>query len=360
MPDNAGPSVRQTRKVERGMPSRAAELVSKIEADLGDEYALASARSEAFKKAADLFAADGDPDQAARCRIEWLVFAFRETEAFGSSSYFGPRYTKADGTAFPDFYALPPNTQQYLKARMATTTNAIHRARYADFLWDKFRDADAGAAAVPAYIDSSLVLLGRADGNNAFRAIRRACHLAKHFRKSELLNQARDASVAMIERMAESPMALYIPRVSEALMGLAEALSPDQRRRVADSLERARQGFVQAHDYHIERATLKSLRQLYKLVGDEEGERKAWLGEGESYEAEGDYKLQLTGSGSGPEVASHLYQLALSHFVSMGEQTKIDALAAKLKSAHKRGPANFAAFVENLRGVPGGQNSGNT
>ena len=350
----------KSRKVERDVPASAAELVSKIEADFGDEYPLASSRSEAFKKASDLFAADGDQDQAARFKIEWLVFAFRETEALGASSYFGPRYTKSDGTSFPDFYSMPPNTQQYLKARTATTTNALHRARYADFLWDKFKDTDAGAAAVPAYVESATLLAGRGDGNNAFRAIRRACYLAKQFRKSELLIQARDAAVAMIEHMADSSTALYIPRVAEALMGLAETLSPDQRRRVSGSLEQARLGFVKAHDYHLERATLKSLRQLYKLVGDEESERKAWLAEGESYEAEGDYKGQLTGSGGGPEVAAHLYQLALSHFVSMGEQTKIDGLAAKLKAAHKRGPANFGAFVENLRGVPGGQNTGNT
>lgn len=342
------------------MASRGAELLRRIEADAGVIYPLASSRSEALKRASEMFAAEGDLDQAARARVEWLVFAFRETEAFGSGSYFGPRYTKSDGSPFPDFYALPPNTHQYLKARVAATANPLHRARYTDFLWDKFRDLEAGTQAVPAYIDCAKAQAARGDGNAAFRSIRRACHLTKQFKNPELQILARDAAAGIIEVMSTSSTAMYIPRVAEALMGLAEILNPDQRRRLSETLEQVRALFVKSRDYHLERGILKSLRQLYKLGGDEEGERKAWLAEGESYEAEGDYKLHLDSSGGGPEVAAHLYQLALTHFLNMGETGKLDALKKKMDSAYKRGPINFAAFVETLRRSFTGGGSGGT
>ncbi len=338
-----------TRKVETQVAGRAAELLRRVETDTGDIYPLASSRSEALKRASEMFAAEGDLDQAARARIEWLVFAFRETEAFGSGNYFGPRYTRSDGNPFPDFYALPPNTHQYLKARIAATNNPLHKARYADFLWDKFRDLEAGVQSVPAYIDCAKAQASRGDGNAAFRSIRRACHLARQFKSPELQVVARDAAVGLIELMAKSTTATYIPRVAEALMGLAEILSPDQRLRLSETLEQVRASFVKSCDYHLERGILKSLRQLYKLGGDEESERKAWLAEGESYEAEGDYKSRLDGSGGGPEVAAHLYRLALTHFLNMGETGKLDALKKKMDSAYKRGPVNFAAFVETLR-----------
>jgi len=331
------------------VPSRGLELLRQIEADNGVLYPLTSVRSEAFKKAAELFAAEGDPDQAARARIEWLVFAFRETEAFGSGNYFGPRYTKSDGSPFPDFYSLPPNTQQYLKARVAATNNPIHRARYADFLWDKFRDAEAGAQAVPAYIECARLQAARGDGNAAFRSIRRACHLARQLRNGELQAMARDTALSLIESMAGSSTAMYIPRVAESLMTLSDTLGPEQRARLAELLEKARASYVANREFHLERGVLKSLRQLYKLSGDEEAERKAWLAEGESYEAEGDYKLRLDGLGGGPEVAAHLYQLALTHFLNMGETGKLEAVKKKMDAAHKRGPVNFAAFIETLR-----------
>ncbi len=340
------------------MPSRAVELLRKVEADPGVAYPLASARSEALKKVSEFFAAEGDHDQAARAKVEWLVFAFRETEAFGSGSYFGPRYTKSDGSPFPDFYSLPPNTHQYLKARVAATQNPVHRARYADFLWDKFRDQEAGLQSVPAYVQCAQAQVSRGDGNSAFRSIRRACHLAKQFRVPDLQVLARDACVALIETMARGSTAMYIPRVAEAVMALAEILTPDQRRRLTSTLEQTRATYVKNHDFHLERGLLKSLRQLYKLSGDEEGERKAWLAEGESYEAEGDYKSHLDSSGGGPEVAAHLYQMALTHFLNMGESGKLEALKRKMDSAYRRGPTNFAAFVETLRRSFTGGNQG--
>lgn len=349
--------------MEDKLPSRALELLGKIEDDTGAVYPLASSRSEALKRASEMFTAEGDRARAAQTRVEWLIFAFRETEAFGSQNYFGPRYTKSDGTPFPDFNSLPPNTHQYLKARLAATGNPLHRARYADFLWDKFRDQEAGVLAVPAYIDCARVQAFRGDGNAAFRSIRRGCHLSKQFRSPELQASARDAAVDLIAVMANSSMTTYIPKVAEALMGLAEILSPNQRRNLSQMLDQARASYVASREHHLERGVLKSLRQLYKASGDEEAERKAWLAEGESYEAEGDYKLRLDGAGGGPEVAAHLYQLALTHFLNMGETGRLPALKQKMDSAHKRGPVNFAAFVESLRrsfsgGGAGGSGTG--
>ena len=331
------------------MSSRAAELLKKLESDTGTVFPLASGRSDAFKKASEMLASESQVDLAAMARVESLVFAFRETEAFGSGGYFGPRYTKSDGTPYPDFYTMPPNTYQFLKSRAATTANALHRARYHDFIWDKFRDAESGQAAIPAYTEIAMLQAGRGDGNAAFRSIRRACHLARHFRLPQLQYTARDAAVALVERMTTSSTAMYIPRVAEALMGLAATLTPEQHRRLIVVLEQVRASFAKTREYHLERGILKSLRQLHKLGGDEEGERQAWLAEGVSFENEGDYKRRLDGSGGGPEVAAHIYQLALNHFMNMGEAGKLNDLKKKLQEAHSKGPVNFQSFVETLR-----------
>jgi len=331
------------------VPGRAEELYAKIEADTGTVYPLSSDRSEALKKVSDLFAAEGDHGRAAEARLESLVFAFRETETFGSGGYFGPRYTKADGKPYPDFYSLPPNTQDHLRQRVRTTNNPLHRARYADFLWDKFRDAECAAVAVGAYVQCAEIFVGRGDGNGAARAMRRACHLARQLRSHELQNLAKDAAVRVIERMLTASTTHYVPKVAEAVMGLAETLSPEQRVRLVEALERARSIFAKEKEFHLERGTLRTLRQLHKLTGDEEGERRACCAEGESYEAEGDYKLRLSGPGGGPEVAAHLYELAATHFVNMGETTRAEAAHKKMVQAHAKGPVNFQAFVEGLR-----------
>ncbi|RJQ11605.1 MAG: hypothetical protein C4551_01005 [Bacillota bacterium] len=331
------------------MSRRATELLERIESDTGATYALASARSEAFMRAADMLASSGELDEAAHARLQGLVFAFRETESFDTGGYFGPRYSRSDGSPYPDFYSLPPHTQQYLKARAAETTNPLHKARYSDFLWDKFRDREAGQAAVKAYVDCARLAAGRGDGNSAFRAMRRACVLARQFRVPELLFPTRDAALALIDRMCNSSTTMYVPRVAEALMGLAETLTPEQRGKLVKDLEKAMMTFVKAREYHLVRWLLKSLRQLYKLSGDEEAERRALLAEGESYETEGDYKARLDGAGGGPEVAGNLYHLALTHFLNMGETARAESVRRKMNEAHKKGPANFQAFIETLR-----------
>ncbi len=305
-----------------------------------------------------MFLSSGDHEQAAQARIEWLVFAFRETETFGSGGYFGPRYSRSDGTPFPDFYSLPPNTREYLQSRLASTPNPIHRARYGDFLWDKFRDAEAGAAALPAYIECARLFTSRGDGNAAFRAVRRACHLARQLGQPELRDKAKDAAMEIVASMSSASTIPYVPRVAEALMGLAEHLSPEQRRKLSELLEQARAAFAKSHEHHLERGALKVLRQLYRLMGDEEAARKAWFEEGESYETEGDYKFRLDGSGGGPEVAAHLYQLALTHFLDMGDPAKVEAIKKKMNEAHRRGPVNFQAFIEALRRGFTGQTGG--
>jgi len=102
-------------------------------------------------------------------------------------------------------------------------------------------------------------------------------------------------------------------------------------------------------DYYLERATLKALRQLYAVSGQAEAERRVWRAEGESFEAEGDYKARLDGAGGGPVVAAQLYQLALNHFLNMGETERIENLKQKIEAAHRMGPTNFQEFVQLLR-----------
>lgn len=342
------------------MAGRAAELMRKVEDDLGNGYELYSERGEAYKKAAEMLAAEGDHEQANVAKIEWLVFAFRETEALGTGGYFGPRYTRPDGVPFPDFYALPPHTRDYLKARAQATTNPLHKARYADFLWDKFRDTEVGPLAVRAYIDCLPLHLKRGDTTNAFRAARRACHLAVQFRNRELQMLAKDAAVRLIQHLVTVGELGFVPRVGEAFLGVAELLTPEEAKRIVERLEQVRASFVSVRDYHQERGTLKVLRELYRLAGDPDASRRAGRLEGESYEAEGDYKLKLDGSGGGPVVAAHFYQLALTHFLELKEADKVTAVQEKLSRAHAQAPTNYQQFVEGLRGnVPGGPQNSN-
>jgi tetratricopeptide (TPR) repeat protein len=331
------------------MSARAQELVRKIEADNGAAYPLYSDRSEGYKKAMEMFAAAGDLERATQARIEWLLFAFRETETFGTGGYFGPRFTKPDGTPFPDFYSMPPNTRDYLKQRALATTNPLHRSRYADFVWDKFRDAETGPTAVTAYIDCAKLYLDRGESALALRAIRRACHLAGQFKQRDLQTAAKDAGLAVIGRLMTSAEISQVPRAADAVLGLGDVLSETERSGLCEQLEQVRASFVSVRDYHLERATLKALRQLYAAGGQTEAERRAWLAEGESYEAEGDYKFRIEGAGGGPIVASQLYQMALKHFQNMAETSRLETLKQKIKEANKYGPTNFQEFVEQLR-----------
>lgn len=342
------------------MAGRAAELMRKVEDDLGGSYALYSERGDAYKKAAEMLAGEGDHEQANVAKIEWLVFAFRETESLGTGSYFGPRYTRPDGVPFPDFYALPPHTRDYLKARAQATTNPLHKARYADFLWDKFRDNEVGPLAVRAYTDCVALHLKRGDTTSAFRSVRRACHLAAQFRNREFQALAKDVAVKLIQHLAGTGELSLVPRVGEALLGVAELLTPDEAKRIIERLEQVRASFVSVRDYHQERGTLKVLRELYRRVGDSDASHRAWRLEGESYESEGDHKLKLDGSGGGPVVAAHFFQLALTHFMEMKETEKVAVVQEKLNKAHAQAPTNYQQFVEGLRGnVPGGPQSSN-
>jgi len=334
---------------------RAAELMRKVEDDLGSRYPLHSDRSEAYKKASEMFLSGNNHEQANMAKIEWLVFAFRETEKLGSGEYFGPRFTQADGVPFPDFYALPPNTRDYLKARATATHNPIHKARYADFLWDKFGDVEVLQQAVKGYVESMSIHAGRKDSNLAFKAARRACHLARQVTNDNLKVSAKTATVNLILQLVATAELDFVPKVGEALMPLAELLTPEERTKLIERLEQVRASFVSVRAYHLERGTLKVLRRLYELEGNDLAARRAWLSEGESYEAEGDHKLRLDGAGGGPVVAAHYYQLALDHFMEMAEAARIDAVKGKLEYAHSQGPANFEQFVAGLKeGLPRG------
>ncbi|HCW50464.1 MAG TPA: hypothetical protein DGR79_00115 [Clostridiales bacterium] len=345
------------------MSTRAAELMRRIEDDRGKAYPLASERSEAYKKAMEMFLASGNHEQANIAKIEWLVFAFQETDKHEPGAYFGPRFTGPGKVPFPDFYELPPHTREYLKARVDATSNPIHRARYADFLWDKFQDAEAGPAAVTAYIDCIRLYNELGDSNSAFRAARRACHLATKFGNAELRRAVKEAAVKLIAELVTQADLGFVRKVGDALTDIGDLLEPEERKMLIERFEHMRASFVSVRNYFLERATLKVLRQVYKLDGDSVAERRAWLQEGESYEAEGDYKLKLDGTGGGPGggpvVASHLYQLALDHFMQMGETAKVESLQKKLKEAYALGPANYQQFVEGLRGVPGGSGTQN-
>jgi len=334
---------------------RAAELMRKVEDDLGSRYPLHSDRSEAYKKASDLFLAGGNHEQANLAKIEWLVFAFRETEKLENGEYFGPRFTQAGGVPFPDFYSLPPNTRDYLKARAKATQNPIHKARYADFLWDKFNDAEAVLLAVKGYVETIGLHTTRKDPNQAFKAARRACYLARQLDNDSLRMSAKTATVNLILQLVASAELELVPKVGEALLPLGELLTSEERSKLIERLEQVRASFISVRDYHLERGTLKALRRLYELEGDEQAARRTWLAEGQSYEAEGDYKFRLDGSGGGPVVAAHYYQLAFDHFMEMSEASRVEAVKEKLREAHAQGPTNFQQFVAGLKGnIPGG------
>jgi hypothetical protein len=126
-------------------------LLAALEADT--QSIEAHRRGRVFKRAAELFRAEGKDEAAPRCEVQASVFDFdvmdlkQRAEGHGR---FEPMF-EIGGGGYPHVDAFDEAAVAVIAEALESTANPIHRAQFGDFLWEKRLDDLAARAAVQAY-----------------------------------------------------------------------------------------------------------------------------------------------------------------------------------------------------------------
>ncbi len=311
------------------MAPTGSELFAGVEIDT-TEYKYAFSRARVFREAGEAFSAEGNAERARECDFEDLVFRAHATDAAPPGERFGPEYIAADGTTYPDLNNLPDGLQAYVASRAQTTTNPIHRARYCDFLWDKFKDFRQGRAAVDAYLACVPHYRAQHWDLEQYDAFRRTAQLIRLLNVKAMVPAVEAEIMNSLLRFEADERLPLVSRIAEVLLELPGG-NTNLRQQAADLVRRTADSFRTQGNFNAHRFTLKGLMAFHKALGDQESARKANIEIGESFELEGDSRLPGSNFAAG-----HFYALALQHYSNIGHPEPLDRLKVKAQEANRQ------------------------
>ena len=181
-------------------------LIATLEADVSfTEFE--AIRAEHFKAIADRCDFEGNVGGAQRARWQVLLFSLQvrnHGKRSTAESRFQPLYACYDGTVYPDESDFSGPALDFFRDELGTTTNPIHRVRYADYLWERNKNYTAALTAIRTYID--LVQLYTTNNwlQKSSDALDRACELAMRLRNQALIDEGKRVALCRAEELTNS------------------------------------------------------------------------------------------------------------------------------------------------------------
>ena len=286
-------------------------------------------RAGVFGRAAALFHDAGDSVAARRAGLIGLLFRLVALR----------RNVRAenDGERFVDFYyrgedripapLLEAATLDLFEESLRGSSNPVHRARYADYLWVRRGDYRHAVEAADAYLTAAPVYAAREWTEDEADALERAAELALTLSDTRRAELAKEACFRAAGRLLRQDVRPDAPAALEALTTLQifrrPGLSGEDHERVVALAEEAIQLCEAAGDLRLQREYLQLLPQSLEKLGRQTDAQRARERRAESLEreaAESDSNL----------VALRLYQEAAQAYGQAGMADKVKAVKRRL------------------------------
>ncbi|MGI8553521.1 MAG: DUF4209 domain-containing protein [Dehalococcoidia bacterium] len=276
--------------------------------------------------------------------VVWDLQPDQPTAGASHGSRWQAKIEYKDGNHYPNIEGMPEREDflAYLVKRADETSSLIHRARYADVLWEMQGGFPRAQRAGWAYLDSLPLLNG--DDQQLLRvdAIQRALQLGLQLKRQDLTEAARSAIVQELEASCKNS---YPPVSLSLLPWLLEpknaALDPAQ-------LEIGRRYAERAATYYRFEANGRWFlaKDAYSLAADfarrlkdREGEWKALLAAGETLEEEA-----VRRSNQSRLTEAHFLEEAFKHYADNGFLEKLDSLKIRIREAYEEGSAEYGTI----------------
>ena len=254
-----------------------------------------------------------------------------------------PRFKLEDGSEYPDRVRLreEPAFFVYLASRVSATTSPVHRATYADILWEMQGGYKYALIAARAYLDSLPVLPFASERPDRYDVALRALQLALKLRNQALLT---DAKQALFDELELSKKEEYtVPQSLELAYRLLQM--PKERVEHAE-IERGRRYLEAAAacyrdkggtwPFHAFRALMLAAKFARRL-GDSDGEWQALLSAGDVIEEQA---AEAEAQGSSIVTAGFL-EHAVKHYADIGASDRLERVKLRLRQAYEAAQPKF-------------------
>lgn len=346
MPDAETPSITLADALASFEPLR-----TTLEAD---NSLAASARGEQLRILWSRIADAGLSDEAAMrpAYFELLAWHFRPAKPeFGRQTppRWTPAFELADGMKFPNLDGLQDRDQffAYLAERAVSSPSPVHRARYADLLWEFHRDHTKAREAADAYLAEAVVLQDPQFRRRRQDALLRTLDVAARIGDSTRVANAKAAMASELQQcrveqfpplaldLLEWPIRLRRRYITATDISLAQAYARDASLvyRTATNADRL----------SIARRSLDLLSKLARRAGDATESQCALVEIGEVMEQQAALR-----SGESRLAEAGFLEDALRHYISVGAQDRLDDLKKRIRDANEAGQREMVPLGSSL------------
>lgn len=255
-----------------------------------------------------------------------------------------PRSSYSDGSAYPDVASLQKDEQflAYLSQRLQETASLVHRARYADILWEFRGNYRHAITAARSYLEGIPERTDDAATRERHDAITRALQLATSLKRHNLV---RAAIRALLDELDTSAAEDFPYPCFDLLHWLLEM--PEHAVNAEDLMAGRR--YAEAAAAHYDRlggldllalnAAQEAVAAFARRLGDREGEWQAQLAIGATIE-----QFATTQAKPSATAEAFMLQRALAHFTRIGAKAEADRLRPKLRATYKAGEAEYGTL----------------
>lgn len=314
-------------------------------------------RSEPFKKAFDIY--DKQDNIEKREEMRWNIWAFdlrpiyrhngeKPEEGFPSKR-FGSMlgWTDKEGKKYfyPDLNQFPKEAFEYFKKKLNEVKNPIHKARYADILWDQKNGYKYALVAIDAYLDCADIYYKNYsvdterihDPLELVDALSRAIQIAMSISKWELVKKVYSEDLEILEKLYSINKPRWYVEIIKSIIDDKEGINDIEKHCDLTPLEKylkhGKEYFLKESNLYITREFIDMGISFYKKIGKDSEIKKLQIDIGESFIKEAELRLQ--GPNPSYMVAAMFYQQALEHFRNIGETSRLDELKIRIKECYQ-------------------------
>lgn len=314
-------------------------------------------RSEPFKKAFDIYDKQGNIKK--REEMRWNIWLFDmghlyrgEIEKGFPSKRFGSLFSKVNkegkGYFYPDISQFPDEAFKYFDKKIRGINNPIHKAQYADILWDQKNDYKAALIAIDSYISCAEIYWGilnkdkkRYDDPNYIcyaldmvDALTRAINISSSISRPELLEKVYLKDLDILENLYSINLPRWYIEIIESILDVRDIEKKVDLSKLEKYLKHGREEYFRLNDFHIMRSFIElSIAYFKKIKKDETEVKKLQIDICESFVKEAE--LRLKGNNVSYLVSAMFYQNALECFREIGETARLDELKLKIKNCYE-------------------------
>lgn len=276
-----------------------AVVLQQLESDLSTSRC-STERARVFKRAAELLRAQGRDAEGQRAEWQSGLFDFmlvpRGERRSGGYGRFAPMIEMA-GRAYPHVAVFPSESLLAFEEELNRSSNPIHRARYADFIWDqrakypgpKRQPFEAAKVAIDAYLEAARQYRDNEWDDQLADALDRAAELALSIRDADRIGHCKEACFELGEELIRAQQCLPVRwaiDVLETLQRFERQLSPRDHERIVSLAEAGAAFYVTGSNYHIRRSFLTLVSESHRALGHVDEARDAVTRRAEAFVAE--------------------------------------------------------------------------